>query len=106
MSNRRPAERSKTHENADAHEGIEVCKVERGVICRGIEERDGKCCDEDGHVHIRDPCCERRLVNAYKGSDSDRYVLRSFANQTLPSTRTGVAIFFGTLTFVGTELIA
>jgi hypothetical protein len=32
--------------------------------------------------------------------------LRSLANQTLPSTRTGVAIFLGTRTSEGTELIA
>lgn len=46
---------SNTYQDANADDGIDVCKVARDSILRCIEQCDGERAYQDGHINIRYP---------------------------------------------------
>ena len=92
------------HQDSDTEGSICICEIPSDLVLRCVEQREGERPDENGGLKVGYPRCDDGNVcsaNTAGALDHGLDVLRSFANQTLPSTLIGVAIFLGMRTWGG-----
>ena len=94
------------YHNPDTDACIYICKVPSDPVLGSVEQCDGERSNQNGNVEVRYPCLREGRCQGLMDLCRELDLLLSLANQTFPSTLTGVGIFFGTRTWKGTELMA